>query len=373
MKIRIGNEKTNMSQVEFYNILGKYLAGESSRKEEKQFLELINNDEKLNREFEQIKKIWSAVSEEEKEEDWDVASAWKEAEKRMRFYDEPKASEPKAKKRRVDSKIYTMHSNQKSMMKMTLYSAAVLIIGLMTGLLFYISDWQNLEQNNGLNEAVVQKVFENERGEKSIIHLEDGSQIHLNSASQLIIDPKFNNKDRTVYLEGEAYFKVKSDSLPFNVISSGTVIEILGTAFNVRSYKSEPYSVIVSEGVVAVIAEDELDKSAGEILRRGNMLTRINGNFQVDENVDIGYHLAWTEQRLSFRDSPLSDVARTLERWYNIDIQFEDSELKEFRVTASFENEPMYEVLRTLDRSLNISHEIEDKQLKFFVNESTEN
>ncbi|TVQ74920.1 MAG: DUF4974 domain-containing protein, partial [Balneolaceae bacterium] len=69
--------------------------------------------------------------------------------------------------------------------------------------------------------------------------------------------------------------------------------------------------------------------------------------------------------RLVFDDTPLKQVARTLERWYRVEVVLSEPELGDLRVTATFENEPLYEVFRSLSLSLNLDYDIEGRQIFF--------
>jgi transmembrane sensor len=72
-------------------------------------------------------------------------------------------------------------------------------------------------------------------------------------------------------------------------------------------------------------------------------------------------YLAWTEGRLVFDDTPLTDVAEALERWYDLSIHFEDAALGKRRLTASFDSESAGEVLDAVALALGLSYRVDDR------------
>ena len=88
-------------------------------------------------------------------------------------------------------------------------------------------------------------------GARSVVDLPDGSKAWLNSGSSLSYSPVFKGKERKVKVDGEAYFKVKKDHIPFIVENLGPEVKVYGTEFNVNSYSDEPQvTVALAEGKV---------------------------------------------------------------------------------------------------------------------------
>lgn len=100
---------------------------------------------------------------------------------------------------------------------------------------------------NNYNELIVPK------GGEYTLTLSDGTKVWLNSQSKLKYPVAFNDTNREVYLEGEAYFEVTKDPHhPFHVNAKDRVtIEVLGTSFNVRSYPDEnKVETVLEEGSI---------------------------------------------------------------------------------------------------------------------------
>ena len=219
-----------------------------------------------------------------------------------------------------------------------------------------------------------------EPGQRVSLQLDDGTRVRMNAGSALRMPGTFSDQMRIVHLSGEAYFEVTGDNRPFIVVTDRNhMIEVLGTKFNVASYRDEPFEVVVSDGAVSVheveqgrsgneealLHEMTEDSGKGIRLERGQMMTEQGGSVQVYRDVDLSRKLAWLEHRLVFDDTPLRQVARTLERWYRVEVVLSDPVQDELRVTASFENEPLYEVFRSLSLSLNLDFEIKGRQVVF--------
>lgn len=168
------------------------------------------------------------------------------------------------------------------------------------------------------------------RGETFKVVLSDGTEVFLNSDSRLAYPTVFKDKERIVSLEGEAYFKVSKDvEHPFIVKSGNVQVRVLGTEFNVRSYSSADVRVTLINGKVAV--SDTCGTHTVEMKPGQSAQLTSNGTFAVNE-VDIESFLYWKEGYFYFDDVTLVDMMKEIGRWYNIDIEFRNSEIMELRM-----------------------------------------
>lgn len=162
--------------------------------------------------------------------------------------------------------------------------------------------------------------IETPRGGQYQVLLPDGTKVWLNAASKLTYPVSFLRKDRTVTLLGEAYFEVARDtSRPFRVVSSGQEIEVLGTHFNVNSYKDETsVKTTLMEGSVRV------SSGAGPeiILRPGEQSTTNGKNIKVT-GVNTEDVLDWRYGNFVFNDENLESILRKVARWYDVEIVYE--------------------------------------------------
>lgn len=180
------------------------------------------------------------------------------------------------------------------------------------------------------------------------ITLSDGSKVTLNAGSELKYPVQFiaNEKNRTVFLNGEAYFEVaKNQEHPFIVNTHDMDVEVLGTQFNVTSYTDDDktYTVLV-EGKVA--AHNKLSGEESKILEP-NQRVFFEGNQLALETVNVEKYVAWVNGQLIFVDDPYTVIKNKLERKYNIIINNSYAALHEVSVTATFTNETIDDVFKT--------------------------
>lgn len=172
-------------------------------------------------------------------------------------------------------------------------------------------------------------------GEQRTIDLSDGSQIVLGAASTLRLGDGFGARTREVTLEGQAFLRVVHDSTrPFVVNAGGTRTIDLGTAFEVRAYPNEAVRVAVSEGMVEV-RRDSGTAVDSAVLQPGDVAeVPVTGETVVKRQQNVERLLGWTRGELVFEDTPLSDAARELERWFDVQVRFDDPALRSLRWSA---------------------------------------
>jgi ferric-dicitrate binding protein FerR (iron transport regulator) len=228
-------------------------------------------------------------------------------------------------------------------------------------------------------------------GSRTRIVLPDGSQVWINSGSKLTYNDFFKGNTRDVELDGEAYFDVVKDAVhPFIVHTSGIDIKVLGTAFNVKAFKCEPVvEATLIHGSIEVINQNR-PGAPGVMLKPHEKLIYkkiaiADGRDQrADVNIpnepdsysitikplskniaDTGIpETAWVYNKLSFEDERFEDLALKMERWYDLDIEFENEKLKDHRVSGSFVNETATEALNELKFLLPFKYTIKDKSVK---------
>ena len=224
-------------------------------------------------------------------------------------------------------------------------------------------------------DSVAHQRFEAQRGRLTIVRLADGTRVTLAAGSTLDVPETFDERRRDVFLAGQAYFEIATDSArPFRVHARNAVTEVLGTKFGVRAYAEDPaVTVVVAEGRVAVGAGEALaaapdggrgrgDESAVGApvhLAAGDRATLSpSGLVQVEHDVAVGRELAWMQGTLAFAGTPLEAVVREIERWYDVEIVVADSSLLAAPVHASFGVERVDRVLRVLAGTLDAELEV---------------
>lgn len=190
--------------------------------------------------------------------------------------------------------------------------------------------------------------------------LPDSTTGMLNSGSKLSYSLPFSN-NRNVNLEGEAWFEVKKDaSHPFEIKAGASIVNVVGTCFNLSAYPTEDYvEVVLLEGKVNFSSTKDKDKIS---VFPSERLVYQNGE-AVKNVADPLKYKAWTEGKLAFRNEPMSEVARRIERWYNIKMNIADKELQKYSFRATFEDDSLEDVLRFICLTSPIRYSITPSQM----------
>lgn len=171
------------------------------------------------------------------------------------------------------------------------------------------------------------------RGGEFRLKLSDGTNVYLNSASELKYPVRFDEKERKVYLSGEAYFEVTKDSnRPFYVITEEVQVRVYGTEFNVNTHQPGKVHTVLVDGRVGIKKRG----TTGEITRnRGNwlVLTRNAGTFEVKE-VDVRQYVVWKDGYFTFENESLEQILNTLSLWYDVDVFFQSESAKQLVFTG---------------------------------------
>ena len=181
--------------------------------------------------------------------------------------------------------------------------------------------------------------------------LADGTKVWMNAKSSLRYPVAFLGKDRVVYAEGEIYLEVARDEKhPFFVMLNGMKVEVLGTSFNVNSYADENYTeVTLVEGHVAAYVDD---KSYDLLPSRQLRWDKESESVDI-RTVNVNDYIAWKKGQYVFKGRSLEEVAKVLERWYDMEIIFENEKSKKTVYTGVINKEENFDafVLRLRETS----------------------
>lgn len=170
-------------------------------------------------------------------------------------------------------------------------------------------------------------------GQMSEITLCDGTHVWLNSGTTLRYSNSFDRKSRNVILDGEAYFDVEKSDIPFRVNLKHSVVEVLGTEFNIISYEKD-----ISSEITLVEGSVRVNSPEGEKIAQLKPSQRLkiddHSNIKLT-TVDTEFYVSWTEGKIVFRDEKLTEICDRLERWYNVDIKLEDKEVEELNFSGT--------------------------------------
>lgn len=237
------------------------------------------------------------------------------------------------------------------------YVAAIAIVTLLS-----INVYQYFEKQTSHQELYTTNIIEVPKGQRVSVTLSDGSKVWLNSESKFTYPAQFSTKSRIVKLEGEGYFEVYHNDLPFIVESKDLYVKVLGTKFNVKSYSDETSSVVLKEGKVEVSTPDN-----------ENMIT-LNPNEQVSysistgmvfaKNIDAELSESWISGELRFVEVSLGEIMKTLSRKFDIEVVFDDKNLESEIFTCRAQSGASLEqVLSLLKDTRRINYKIENKKV----------
>lgn len=190
------------------------------------------------------------------------------------------------------------------------------------------------------------------------LFLPDGTKVYLNSSSRLRYPAKFARNERRVFLEGEAYFEVESDKdRPFRVEVEGTVVEALGTAFNINAYKGhEHIQTTLVHGKVQVG-----NPHAQVVLEPGQQAICSDNRITV-RKVDCRDFIAWKEGLFVFSRMTLADIMVQMERWYGVEVVFLKEQCKHFTFTGMIDkNLPPSETFQIIEKTVDIHFRMQGK------------
>ena len=210
--------------------------------------------------------------------------------------------------------------------------AATLLIFIGLGALFFLDSDSN---------------FGTTAGETKTLVLGDGTKVHLNAASSLEVSKKFNESKREVFLEGEAFFEVTRDeNRPFTVTTSSSSTAVLGTQFNLKAYREGVELLTLKEGSVSYSRKSS--NREDQVLLKPNEQAVMNYGTIHKKSVNVHDYLGWMSNILIFNNEPLSEIAKTLERRFDVKIRIDDKVLSSEPFKGKFEDPLLDMVLEDL-------------------------
>lgn len=205
------------------------------------------------------------------------------------------------------------------------------------------------------------------RGGQFFLKLSDGTQVWLNSESQLKYPVNFiSGETRQVELVyGEAYFDVSPSTshqgAKFKVVSSTQNITVFGTAFNLKAYMDE-------NEIVTTLVEGKVELEQGEnrtfLQPNQKAILKNNTNFLRVEDVDVSADISWIKGLYIFDDTSLDQIMNTLSRWYDFKIDFENPEQQGILFSGVLErSKSIQDILEKLEATGDIDFDIQNNTI----------
>ena len=226
-------------------------------------------------------------------------------------------------------------------------AAAIFILGFLASLMYFtlLNPQKDSKQVVYLKESLT-----NEKVRK--VSLPDGTNVWLMSGSTITYPSDFSGKStRNVEVTGEAFFNVAEDSSHPFILNMGAVgLKVVGTSFNVMNYSDEDcINVVLKTGKVDLFKGKYNSKNQFVHLIPGQLgMYKKNAPEFLISKVDVSKYTSWIDGTLLFRDDPLAEVLKKLGRWYNINIEINDSAVFDYPFTATIKNENLDQIIDLL-------------------------
>lgn len=350
-------------------LLSRNLSGEATQEEKEALSEALQQQPALMQQYELLQRLWKP----------DKIINTEEIETRISHILQRSAREVAEQEEQQQLVPKPIPKNIR-ILKMARWAAAIAGISLA----IWTYGIFNNNTHKEANEIIAKK------GSKTRTLLPDGSTVWLNAGSSIMYDPNFNGNTREVTLQGEAYFDiVKQPQKPFIVHAGDINIRVLGTAFNVKSYAEEQtiettlirglvqitrvadkkgapiylhpnQKIVLPKTSIAPIAETTMaQKEQESIASKTAAIVYLDSSLKENER----FETAWIYNRLEFRGDRFDNLAKKLERWYNITIHFEDEQVHNLVFNGSLENETVEQAFQALAAAVSFHFEIKGNDI----------
>lgn len=232
--------------------------------------------------------------------------------------------------------------------------AAIILITIGVNRMFFTGN--SVGDELSYNQVIMQN------GKQSqLLILSDGSKVWINASSSLKYPTSFETGQRSVWLDGEAYFEVaeKKDQ-PFVVHTNLHDIKVTGTSFNVNAYDG-------NDKVITTLVEGEV-----QLWLDGKELATLTPNqqsiFIKEENgvtlteIDPSLYTAWKDGFYKFYNTSFEEIAERLEKMHNVDIIFTDKSLLQIPYSGTFvQDQNIQEILDIMQNVKPFKYTMKDK------------
>ena len=192
--------------------------------------------------------------------------------------------------------------------------------------------------------------------------LPDGTKVYLNAGSVLRYPERFNDTQREVFLTGEAYLEVVHDDRhPFIVQTHDVAIRVLGTTFNINVYPD-------SKWVKTTLVEGKIEIQCGGRhieMKPGTQVAYCKETHETTYHpVNTRLYTSWKDGYYDFENMELEELAQIFTRWYNVQIDFAEPELKTLRFSGRLKRyESAEELFEMLDYVHRVTFSIENERI----------
>jgi len=203
-------------------------------------------------------------------------------------------------------------------------------------------------------------------GKKSILLLEDGTRLWVNSDTKVIYPDKFKSDKREITVDGEIYADVVTEKdRPFIVKTKDFRVRVTGTAFNLSAYADD-----VKQSVILVCGKVEVDSENFALIALSphSMLSLTDENIEVKKNINVYDYICWKDNLLVLDATAFSDLATKLNRHYDCQIIL-DQQLNNRKLSGKLDlKNSLEDVIKSLSISLDYSYTIDNNIIRISSN-----
>ena len=329
-----------------YIKIKNYLEGKSGKSEEK---EIKNWLQEPSNEFE-IRQVLGNIWTNSEIELTGIEPDFEQMLNKVRYRLEAQAYE-----RTPNSKI---HQFYKSYSKV----AAILLLPL---LLVSIYMYINRVDLTFTNDHVAMHEVYTKPGTLRSLELADGTKVWLNDNTTLRYPEEFSGGKREVFVDGEAYFEVKSNSRrPFIVRNPMMNTVVTGTRFNLNAYSEDQYfEATLLEGKIQLESgEQKVDMLEGQQIQYDVAKTEM-----ISREVNTANSSAWIDGKLVIHNEKLKIALKKISRWYNVEFVVEDKSLTDDELTCTMEDEKLIQALDFVATALSVQFEVKKENNKQMI------
>ncbi len=332
-----------MREKKLHILISKYLSSEINNAERIELENWLHASSDNQKYFDRMVKHWSSMKISQPHAIPEFEEFWREVE--VKIHTEPSvgiSAEQYSNKNLIASFIHTIARPTRKV-RFTAFAVMLVIGGIISYRYFFSS-----------REMVV---YATNNAERKEIHLPDGSNITLNSDSEIKVEESFVD-ERVVFLKGEAFFDVEKNGHPFAVNTSNAFVRVTGTKFDV-SMRNERTRVIVAEGTVTLRAKSS---NSPTVIIHKNEKSECFRDEPPEKplTVDTHYSIDWLRNAIVFDKTSLNEIAERLKRFYNVNVIIHDDSIGNKTITGEFRNQKIDDVVSAIALSLDLKFTKED-------------
>lgn len=323
--------KLNIHNTKDFEIIAKYLAGEMSNDEVSRFEKQIETfPENINM-IEEMKKQWEQIGRFRNKKEIDSNQGW------QTLFNRLSADQLIPENRSVEHRLTPVWVK---------WAASIVVVMTIASLSLYSIFRDNINlislQTGSDSNTLIQT-------------LNDGSVIYLANNTTFSYPEQFGSEERRVNLSGEAFFDIASNpQKPFRIETEQVIVEVLGTAFNVKSENGNSFELAVERGKVRVTLKS--DPSQTQLVFPGEKITANNHQLVKIMNENSNY-FAWKTKRMRFKDESLSNIVNVINKNYKANIKLVGQDINDRKLTVTFYNNSLNTITELICLSLNLSKE----------------